>query len=1280
MVAATRNTNAQYIFNNFTFTNNYILMCSQISLFVAAEIEFHDSKFINNEINGEYGSIISTFFDNPTTQFISLKSSKVFMKSCTIINISLSKSISFIHITKTANQQQLYAMIDNNTFQNIDIIYGSIFHIFGYIDSNTIIIDNNKFINVSGNIINASFINSGLFAITNTIISTSTLTKLYDNYILSLIHIQDSIVNISNVNLQYNIASQLLQQCWPYFFAKGECLYRVGYGYLNNFTFTKYSQTISYTCPSPIPFINIIDTIGITQVHIEALKVTNDINHSYIHSIKPKLFQKYQSISPCFNDQSAPATFIYDLFTQPTDTNIFAFINIFGGRVILNNIEFYGIGIANFLIYQIGDENNYVKISNFHMFSQIFDEHSLNVNYIAANVGHGVFIMEQCNLFAARQMFGFSGGYNYIHECVIQNGVFALIAESQVRILEITNSYFANISRFWKATSFEIEFITFAIGDNAILKLPPFTIHAQYTRIMNSYINTYHPSGILLFESMSESSVFFINNTIESNTDGFMYTESLLIYQAKGWINILGNVEMYNIYNIIIQNDDNDDKALFYSNTSQPICFTGNVFSASTIIDIESGSISSCFRDNIKDIIDKNADKSCCYESFHKERNISLFYDEFSPMDYWTATNSKNPMIKINQNTSGITVSLYNITFNAELTDREYSIIDITDTNGAYYFVDAVLINNHALFLPINYNPQSCSIVCYDAYNFQHSPEVVNYQKYLSQLHIKCNHVDYKPGESSLVPINNGFYINHTTPYYINFEYDKLYTAGSNLHVSFNVTDIFGNVIKDYCSSILFHFFNQQLNFEHITVVNISHFILLKISASNIKSVQNFTINVEINNGDLMSFENGIHIQIIPYEHLKDRYLWWYLFILLIIPFVLCCAAVYYKYKQQKEYMNAFIVDKALVLIIAISQFDKKELLLDGVLQNVDQLSDLWSSVYNYDIHVCNKNTLHCSKKDIVEFVDQCKHKLDDITYKAAIIHVISHGYDDDQTCFMTSDGEKMKLNFIYHEITEACNFAGNLELIKLVFYHCCRGSANYNIGGIGVTRTITNNPSTTTKKRKAYNLINNQSFIDENVVEMAIISNTNLDEEIDEVITENTDLREDSIYDEDLPAADSNWIVLYGNTVGRAMSDEGNFTHCISKAFKGNARKNRKKDFIALIIEIGKELEKKTDHAEISTINHNIRCGKIRFEICVENVIMKSEIEKLISTNWKNNDNKDKLDVLTLDSQQTIKLLICGFCRTSFVQYNLYFNIDDSYMIHIENFYYLPKRVLSSY
>eukprot|EP01083_Nonionella_stella_P231809 818324_1 len=68
----------------------------------------------------------------------------------------------------------------------------------------------------------------------------------------------------------------------------------------------------------------------------------------------------------------------------------------------------------------------------------------------------------------------------------------------------------------------------------------------------------------------------------------------------------------------------------------------------------------------------------------------------------------------------------------------------------------------------------------------------------------------------------------------------------------------------------------------------------------------------------------------------------------------------------RKNYMNAFVLDSVLVLIIGVSNYDDSDSNSDlvGVKQNVSDLEALWRDKYKYDVFVCNANTLYCSKVD----------------------------------------------------------------------------------------------------------------------------------------------------------------------------------------------------------------------------------------------------------------------------------------------------------------------------
>eukprot|EP01084_Bolivina_argentea_P214307 363841_1 len=287
------------------------------------------------------------------------------------------------------------------------------------------------------------------------------------------------------------------------------------------------------------------------------------------------------------------------------------------------------------------------------------------------------------------------------------------------------------------------------------------------------------------------------------------------------------------------------------------------------------------------------------------------------------------------------------------------------------------------------------------------------------------------------------------------------------------------------------------------------------------------------------------------------RFVYDWPFIIVTILIGICLCAIIgisiFGFYFRKNYMNAFEVKDALVLIIGISKFENKELNnLPGVVQNVIDLKRLWSAQYNYDVFVC-KNNLQCTKADIIDFIDIHKHKLENKKYNSVIIHIFSHGSKNGK-CFLSSDDKSVEIDFIRHELITEAEFVDHQSLIKLMFNHICQGSNDYSV------QNGTNNiPRTSIIKHNS--LDNNNNII--------------------------------SSYD-------SNVMILSGNISGRAMSDKGDFTKCICYVFGKNAKRRIKHYFSENKTEIGRMLEKETDNAEILTVNEDsLRFYPIRFEKC---------------------------------------------------------------------------------
>eukprot|EP01083_Nonionella_stella_P134264 408575_1 len=308
-----------------------------------------------------------------------------------------------------------------------------------------------------------------------------------------------------------------------------------------------------------------------------------------------------------------------------------------------------------------------------------------------------------------------------------------------------------------------------------------------------------------------------------------------------------------------------------------------------------------------------------------------------------------------------------------------------------------------------------------------------------------------------------------------------------------------------------------------------------------------------------------------------------YLLLLITIPFIIFCAY------RMKQYMSFVIVDKALILIIGICEFSGDQLSdLPGIESNVDDLRRLWFDTYRYTVKVCNESTLKCTKRDILRFIDKYKHLLEDASYKAVIVHILSHGSGDDS--FMTSDLKTMQTSFFEHELITAATFAGHPELIKLIFHHACRGHADYT--DYFERRKMSECASKRSHKeyfqeRRVKEYIAKRKVIDDNTAAPLRASHVLFDS------AQKTDTD-----------AHSNCAVLYGTIQDRALSDDGHFTESICKVFGANFRNPIRRDLYSLIRQMGSDLEKRTSSAQICTSKGigTLR-NKIRFQKCTNKI-----------------------------------------------------------------------------
>eukprot|EP01084_Bolivina_argentea_P289240 496633_1 len=185
----------------------------------------------------------------------------------------------------------------------------------------------------------------------------------------------------------------------------------------------------------------------------------------------------------------------------------------------------------------------------------------------------------------------------------------------------------------------------------------------------------------------------------------------------------------------------------------------------------------------------------------------------------------------------------------------------------------------------------------------------------------------------------------------------------------------------------------------------------------------------------------------------------------------------------------------------------------------------------------------------------------------------------------MSSDSRTIEIDFITHELIEKAEQTKNLKLIKLIFHHGCQGHSDYSCGD---SNTDTN------QTRNIFDIFNS-------------IDNKNYDK----------------------IAYDSNCLIISGNIKGRTMSDSGNFTKCICNSFKKNLKKKiMKLDFNSLLVEIGRNLENKTNKSELCNFNGTLRYNRIRFEkgkyMNVENVNTNIEMVENVSKNKNNIKSKD--------------------------------------------------------
>eukprot|EP01084_Bolivina_argentea_P251431 421688_1 len=1176
--------NINYIFQNLTFVNNIISPHYVTSLVQAPSIEIYQSTISNNVLTGNLHSIFST--DINDIDLPDSKQTRFVMKDNLVSNNTFFNSVIFADIV--SEYAELFVEIVNNTFENINLDEMSvIFRIRDITKSNYIIIQNLIVHGIDNTIIQASDVNSGIFVIKHVDIET---TKMHEkeSTALFLIVSENSVINISNVNITYLIANQLVSHCWMSQAVNDQCYFSEGVVFTVVTPPNYYNQNagIWYQCYTPILFIYSQSDDLTNLVKISEIAVYNDITKKSLTLVKNKLFE--QTEWKCNITENVPATIKYSVRESSITSG---FITINGGHVKLDGLYMYGAGPSSEMIVLRSVASEYfVEIENMNSYYNEycgdmicpFDAYALHINIFVSNRGFGTTHLSNSNFYGSAMGFLHIGyGNYYILNSSMEYGYSVIQIINPVATLHIIDSQFINVGQYYVLPLFGLDMLsTFSI-DHWMQRTPPLILSGSNILIQNCYFNTNHAAGILLFSaswpsttksSYAPSNVIFINNTIERNSDPIVYNISRMPYQAKGIINIVGNVQMYVIGNTMIESSvQKDNKALLYIESQQSVCFSGNNFTASTIINVapeNSESITSCFRYNIQDIFQHI---NYCYYGTLGKTAYALEYEVFSessPMDYWTAV---NPNIAIIQ-ASGSNIMLDNITFTTTFDASYYAAIEMVE--GELVLLDAI-INQSFIGFGIDFS--TCKIICFNLLQNYHNKE----QLYISQFHANCSKIDKNiPNNLQFISMNESKWINHTTPYYIYFTYDQEYVVDSSLELSFYITDQFTNIINDYSSLLSIEFFNAVLQIDDVHVINPYDSMVLNPIVTNERAFENFTIKAVVNNNELI-VPDDIQITVFPRDYSKEiinQDLLW-LIALLAIP---CCIVIVCCIWCKKEYNKAFVVNKVLVLLIGISQFDDRQLLLPGVRYAIDKLSQLWKGVYNYDMFVCKEETLDATKEDVINFIDKYKKMLDNIEttqqYSGVIVHIISHGSETDS--FITSDLQHMKPSgFIQHEITseiEMRDKSENSDVVKLIFHHQCRGTAIFHTGKL--------------KHRTTDTIQSEMQPIKKSEEKFEEDTGSNNGQEEKNANSNNGD---------EMFSDDANWITIYGTIDGRAMSDKGNFSDCIYESFDKNIKRNwsLKKDLIQLVTEIGQNLERQTRSAEICTIKSNLRYEKIRFE-----------------------------------------------------------------------------------
>eukprot|EP01084_Bolivina_argentea_P224687 379885_1 len=837
----------------------------------------------------------------------------------------------------------------------------------------------------------------------------------------------------------------------------------------------------------------------------------------------------------------------------------------------VKNVIFHDIVLGDNIFLSFGN----LYLQNAILSTSILPYQMLQPKYIIKQQASDLCI-DHCMLIGGRYGIIYSEGANHIY---ITNTVFkdsnAAMEVSGITDLVMNGSTIHNIGNLY-------------VSNTMCHEIPVQIYFSRKIVLWNNTFSFYPQCGFAAFEFGQE--LILQNNVFVINYTGInVYNASFDLPR----IMIGDNSEFSSVISNRFINNNEYSPWLYYFDNTGVNCLSGNEMD-NYAIQLVNTNLTSCLRPELINCF--NVGDFCQY-GLYGLINKDIDYDTRS----------------IFRRTHNISV-IWNCSNNYMALDNvQIHNIYMTITQGNIFLLDSRLISdNHEALTDILYDNVSCHVIYND--------RMGNNYHQIAKFAILCqdNHNgNVTLSKSMQAAVTKS--VNHFSATTLTFlATDHEYWPGSVLYFNYSITDVFGNIVNytvsklhstihipiiiiqntnlsllmgfsidkygkcDLCDAGITIFganlldsfetlykINVTLDYEYL-LLNNDHIYLrivgcpIGYGATTNKyhcekcSTSKFNL-ISNNTNECLSCDDHSYARHISQcsEYFASLQKYLYLLLLLIIPLIIICSVAIY---CKQQYDKAFVVDKALVLIIGVSQFDKKTNCLPGVKQNVYDLVELWKDKYNYDVCVCNMETLYSNKLDIQSFIDNHKNKIND--YKCVMVHVLSHGSESSDTsedAFLSSDGKTVEMDFICHELICASD---KTDLIKLIWNHTCRGTSNYTDGD-GIRG-----------KNKMHSI--KASF------------------NIHTAINSDSDSNRKGYISEE-----SNLVIISGNVKGRTLSDSGKFTECIVESFEKNLEKIIKADFNSLFVEIGNNLEKRNKHAELCHMSGTFRFNFIRFEKC---------------------------------------------------------------------------------